>query len=103
MKSEYPGVAQLVARLNGVQEAASSNLVTRTESFRNLTLCQVSEIFYSFLFCSVSIYYQCTVVDVEFLVSLIIIIVGIRFSEIRNIPQLAVSSYNPSHPLIYQA
>ena len=46
MKSEYPGVAQLVARLNGVQEAASSNLVTRTESFRNLTLCQVSEIFY---------------------------------------------------------
>ena len=27
---EYPGVAQMVARLNGVQEAAGSNPVTRT-------------------------------------------------------------------------
>ena len=26
----YPGVAQMVARLNGVQEAAGSNPVTRT-------------------------------------------------------------------------
>ena len=28
---EYPGVAQMVARLNGVQEAAGSNPVTRTK------------------------------------------------------------------------
>ena len=30
LKSAYPGVAQMVARLNGVQEAAGSNPVTRT-------------------------------------------------------------------------
>ena len=29
-KSEYPGVAQLVARLTGGQEAVSSSLATRT-------------------------------------------------------------------------
>ena len=30
MQARYPGVAQLVARLNGVQEAAGSTPVTRT-------------------------------------------------------------------------
>ena len=29
---KYPGVAQLVACLNGVQEAGSSNLLTRTRT-----------------------------------------------------------------------
>ena len=30
----FPGVAQMVARLNGVQEAAGSNPVTRTKQIR---------------------------------------------------------------------
>ena len=34
-ESAFPGVAQLVARLNGVQEAASSNLVTRTKKMES--------------------------------------------------------------------
>ena len=35
--NQYPGVAQVVARLNGVQEAVSSSLATRT-SIDNLLL-----------------------------------------------------------------
>ena len=41
LSNRDPGVAQMVARLNGVQEAASSNLVTRTsktQSVRKSTL-----------------------------------------------------------------
>ena len=38
LKSTYPGVAQMVARLNGVQEAAGSNPVTRTTS-EQISLC----------------------------------------------------------------
>ena len=36
LKSTYPGVAQMVARLNGVQEAAGSNPVTRTKKRQTL-------------------------------------------------------------------
>ena len=35
---EYPGVAQMVARLNGVQEAAGSNPVTRTKTLKSLMI-----------------------------------------------------------------
>ena len=42
---EYPGVAQMVARLNGVQEAAGSNPVTRTKTLKSLMIS-------AFSFCS---------------------------------------------------
>ena len=44
---EYPGVAQMVARLNGVQEAAGSNPVTRTKTLKSVMISAFS--FYSLL------------------------------------------------------
>lgn len=43
----YPGVAQLVACLNGVQEAGSSNLLTRTKKKSSNTL--IHSVFEDFL------------------------------------------------------
>ena len=40
-----PGVAQMVARLNGVQEAAGSNPVTRTKTLKSLVISAFSFIF----------------------------------------------------------
>ena len=42
----YPGVAQMVARLNGVQEAAGSNPVTRTKNDGNLEFFLNSRLFF---------------------------------------------------------
>ena len=51
----YPGVAQLVARLTGGQEAASSSLVTRTKNGKHLT---VLVIFFAVILLPLKIHFQ---------------------------------------------